>query len=380
MRRLTAAILTFTLWASPTLANDIPTGLEALSGRQVFEPQLIVDAQGTLLLWREKNDVGSNLYLSRRDDQGAFGLAIRVNDIDDSVGSYPMDELRASTAQGPAGELAIAWGASNADIRVAISTDHGATFGDSVRLDQDTKQAYRGFPAIAFDSHGALHAVWIDDRLSPRPGAEEPADLFYARLVDGQVTELNLTASQEPSICGCCRTDLIPTGEGVLATFRNTTADGYRDIFTIAVETDGDFSAPERTSAPLWELNGCPMSGPLAVSGGTLFPDGSGGRKILMRGEAAGKDAEPVFADHATRDWNLLYPPRPIASRDDSRDLLLVPGRPTGRVIEQQGRNWRVVSSDIPKWATSGASSDNRLLVVGALNGELQFAVVDLQD
>ena len=378
MNKLIAAILVLSVGAAPIIAGDLPTGFDALSGREVFEPQLLADAQGLLLLWREKGEGGSNLFVSRASNKGAFGTEVQVNNIDNSVGSYPMDELRASTAHGPGGELAIAWGASNADIRVAISTDHGATFGPSVRLDQDDKQAYRGFPAIAFDDQGTLHAVWIDSRLAPQRGAEEPADLFYARLAGSEVTEINLTASQDPSICGCCRTDLISTSDGVLATFRNTTADGYRDIFTVAVEADGILAAPQRTSAPLWELNGCPMSGPLAVTDGALFPDGSGGRKILMRGESAGKDAEPVFADHATKDWNLLYPPRPIAQGDGSRDLLLVPGRPVGRVIERQGDSWRVVSSEVPKWATSGATSEGRLLVVGALNGELQFAIVDL--
>ena len=378
MRRLSAATLALILWTAPAIADDIPAGLEALAGQQVFEPQLIVDDQGMLLLWREKNDAGSDLYLSRRDDQGTFGPAVRVNDIEGSVGSYPMDELRAATAQGPAGEMAIAWGASNADIRVAISTDSGATFAKSVRLDQDEKPAYRGFPAIAFDAQGALHAVWIDDRLSPTPGREEPADLFYARLSEGQVTEINLTAAQEPSICGCCRTDLTATESGVLATFRNTTADGYRDVFTIAVDENGSSSEPQRTAAPLWKLNGCPMSGPLSVTGGTLFPDGSGGRKILMQGESASKEAEPVFADHASKDWNLLYPPRPIASHSGSRDLLLVPGRPSGRVIEREAGSWRRLPSDVPKWATSGALSEGRLLLVGAVNGELQFEFVDL--
>ena len=30
------------------------------------------------------------------------------------------------------------------------------------RLDQADKPAYRGFPAIAFDADGSLHAVWND--------------------------------------------------------------------------------------------------------------------------------------------------------------------------------------------------------------------------
>ena len=362
---------------TPAVSEDLPKGLERLLDRKVFEPQLIQDADGTLLLWREKGAKGSNLFLSRQSADGTFALPVQVNDLAGTVGSYPLDELRAASAQGPNGELAVSWGAAGGQIRVAISSDGGRSFATSRRLDQADKPAYRGFPAIAFDADGSLHAIWIDARFAPRPGAEEPADLFYAKLSRDGITELNLTETQDPSICGCCRVDLAVASDGVRATFRNTTADGYRDIFTLTVDPDGGFTTPERIGTPLWELNGCPMSGPLGTGGETLFPDGSEGRKILMSGRADDHAAEPVFTDHATTEWSLLYPPRPVATRDGSRRLLLVPGRPAGRLIERVDGAWKVLSSEVPRWATSGTYADGSLLEVGAPGGALEFATLD---
>jgi hypothetical protein len=360
------------------ISEDLPKGLERLSDRRVFEPQLIQHTDGSLLLWREKGEKGSDLWLSRRSSDGVFTQPVRVNDLAETVGSFPLDELRAAFALGPTGELAISWGSAGGDIRVAISTDGGRSFPPSQRLDQADKPAYRGFPAIAYDADGDLHAVWIDARFAPRPGAEEPADLFYAKLSRDGVTEVNLTEQQEPSICGCCRPDLVATDDGVRATFRNTTADGYRDIFTLSGEPGAGFTAPQRIGTPLWELNGCPMSGPLGVGEEALFPDGSGGRKILMSGRADDHPAAAVFADHSTTEWNLLYPPRPVVTQDGSRELLLVPGRPSGRLIERVDGDWKVLASEVPKWATSGVYSEGSLLVVGSPGGALQFATLSL--
>ena len=375
---LLLVLATFALRSpTPAVSEGLPKGLERLSDRKVFEPQLIQDADGTLLLWREKGDKGSDLFLSRQNAEGAFTLPVQVNDLAGTVGSYPLDELRAASAQGPNGELAISWGAAGGEIRVAISSDGGRSFAPSLRLDQADKPAYRGFPAIAFDADGSLHAVWIDARFAPKPGAEEPADLFYAKLSDAGITEVNLTEEQDPSICGCCRLDLVTASDGVRATFRNTTADGYRDIFTLSGEPGAGFTAPRQIGTPLWELNGCPMSGPLSSGEEALFPDGSGGRKILMSGREDNHPAEPVFGDHATTEWSLLYPPRPVATEDGSRQLLLVPGRPTGRLIERVDGEWKVLSSAVPKWATSATYSDGSLLVVGSPGGALQFATLN---
>ena len=69
-------------------------------------------------------------------------------------------------------------------IRAARGSGHGRVWEPSVKLDQADTPAYRSFTAVGIDAAGAMHAIWIDSRHAPQVGAEEPADLFYAR-VDG---------------------------------------------------------------------------------------------------------------------------------------------------------------------------------------------------
>jgi hypothetical protein len=257
--------------------------LSWLAGRQVFEPQFLLSEQGALfLVWREESEPGSDLYIARRGEESRFGEPVRVNDEAGTVESYAHDEMRAAVAVGPAGRVGVAWADSRGQVRAAISMEGGTSFAPSIRLEQSAASAYRGFPAVAFDDAGVLHAVWIDSRFAAA-GAEEPADLYYARVEDGVATESNLTAEQEPTVCGCCRTYLEVTDQGVTrALFRNASQDGYRDIFTVSAAAGADMSPPARIGQPLWKLQGCPMSGPIAAAGRVLWPDGSSGRKLLM--------------------------------------------------------------------------------------------------
>ncbi|MDH3550884.1 MAG: glycoside hydrolase, partial [Gammaproteobacteria bacterium] len=179
--------------------------LSFLEPKQIFEPQVTFLEDGTLaVIWRERGEEGSNIYVAVRNADGHFGAPVRVNDDINTVQSYAHDGMRAAIAVGTGSTFAIAWADGRAQIRTATSADGGQSFQPSIRLDQSGKPAYRGYPAISFDSAGDLHAIWIDSRLAEGM-AEEPADLFYAKVVNGIVAETNLTADQEPTICGCCR-------------------------------------------------------------------------------------------------------------------------------------------------------------------------------
>jgi len=223
--------------SSPNSADLVdfsaPMGLENLQAKQVFEPQATILGNGTLTLtWRERGETGSNIYISVRDSSETFGPPVRVNDEPDTVESFTHDSMRAAIALTATDKIAIAWSDSRAQIRAAVSINGGVSFAPSIRLDQSGQAAYRGFPSISFDSSGDLHAIWIDSRFAD-DFAEEPADLFYAKVSNWKVQETNLTSEQEPSICGCCRTFISADNDALSMTFRNTTADGYRDPFVI---------------------------------------------------------------------------------------------------------------------------------------------------
>jgi hypothetical protein len=344
-----------------------------MDSKQVFEPQVTILEDNTLALtWRERGETGSNIYASIRASDGSFGSPVRVNDKADTVESYAHDGMRAAIAVGSGRTIAIAWTDSRAQIRAAVSTDGGASFEPSIRLDQSGKPAYRAYPAISFDSSGALHAIWIDSRFA-EGGAEEPADLFYARYADGTVSEKNLTADQEPSICGCCRTFIRAEDELLTMTFRNTTAEGYRDPATISGSDAAGFSAPEAASSPLWELRGCPMAGPILADDEVLWHDGSTGKKLVMIATASDQPAKTVFDEEERGDWIGRRPPRAVTTSDGKNPVLLLPGEPASRLIARSPEQWASIADNLPPWAMSGAYENARLYLVGAPGGEFRF-------
>lgn len=349
-----------------------PTRFDWLAGREVHEPRLVVDSAGALLIaWRQKAEEGSDVFIARRGADGQFDEPVRANDEPGTVESYPHDEMRPAVAAGPDGRLAVAWADSRGQVRAAESWDDGVTFSPSFRLEQVEEAAYRGFPELAYGDDGILHGVWIDSRFAEGM-AEEPADLFYARIADGKVAEHNLTAEQEPTVCGCCRPalEMAENGEPRMM-FRNATADGYRDIFTVTGTIDSGFTPPRLIGHPLWKLQGCPMSGPATAAGSVLWADGSTGRKQLMVAGYGSSESRPLFAAGEGPEWSSRLSPRRVSSTD-AGELLLLPGRSTSRIVARQEAGWVVLEDDLPRWASSAHLADGILLVVGAVNGELK--------
>ncbi|MCZ6508038.1 MAG: hypothetical protein O7A04_08355 [Acidobacteria bacterium] len=356
---------------SPTAETGMQ--LDWLADREVHEPRLILDRAGNLLfVWREKADEGSNIFVALRGRDGQFTDPVRANDAADTVASYPHDEMRPAVATGPGGRLAVAWSDSRGQVRAAESTNGGATFSPAFRLEQVEEASYRGFPELVYDDDGVLHAVWIDSRFA-EGFAEEPADLFYARVVDGEVTEWNLTAEQEPTICGCCRPSLEMAQSGALrAVFRNG-ADGYRDIFTVTGNLDSGFSQPRRIGQPLWKLNGCPMSGPATLAGNVSWADGSTGRKQLTTADFDSAESVPLFPEADDIDWVPRLSPRRVSSVGPGAALLLLPGQAASRLMVRQEDRWVLVVDDLPAWASSGHLEDGALLLIGAVGGEVKM-------
>ena len=354
--------------------SQLPGGLEFMNTRRVFEPQMTYLRDGTLvLIWRETGEAGSNLYSSVRAPDGTFGSPVRVNDAAHTVESITLDGMRAAIAVGSDSTIAVAWSDTRAQIRVAVSTDAGINFEPSIRLDQSGEPAYRGFPAISFDRLGDLHAIWIDSRFA-EDFAEEPADLYYAKVSDGEVKEQNLTEEQQPSICGCCRTFINAADESLKMTFRNTTAGGYRDPYTISRSQDGEFSAPQSVTDPLWELTGCPMAGPILAGDEVLWYDGSTGKKLTMVSSPGQRQARRVFDDEERGDWIGRQPPRAVSTKGGTGSVLLLPGHPTSRLISRGESGWHAVADDLPSWSMSGAYADGQLDLVGAApSGEFRF-------
>lgn len=335
----------------------------------VAQPQLILEEDGTLLVvWRGEGDEGSDLYIAERHSDGSFSPTTRVNDVAGTVSGYDLDELRASVAIGPDGRIAVAWGDTQGDVRVALGSEHGRSFEPSLRMNQNQQTGAQSFPSIAYDEEGVLHAVWLDTRVSGSV-EEEPADLYYARVTAEGVTEKNLTDDDSPSVCGCCRPGIaVGMGGEVVVAFRNTSTDGYRDIFQVSGSLASGFDAPARIGPPLWELAGCPMAGPLPLGKETLWNDASTGERRTLIAES--RDAVPRVLLSSAEEGTILYPPRRVSGGDDA--WLLVPADPMAFLLHRdEEAGWVVVSDDLPRWATSAALVGGDLLIAGSEHDQL---------
>lgn len=352
--------------AAQTVAAASDLGF--LSGRDVRQPQFASTDGGLLyVVWREAGEGGSNLLLSRRDDSRVFGPPVRINDVPNSVANIDLDEMRVEV--GMVGDfVGVAWTTQGADIRAAVSRDGGVSFEPSVNLNSDEGSgAYHGFVGTDIDARGVLHAAWIDGRYAPS-GHEEPAELMYARLEDGVATERNLTADQTESICGCCRVDVDLQGESVVIAFRNTES-GYRDIFRVVGDLEGVFGVPTRLGPPMWKLRGCPTFGPANVGRATVWGEASMGKRRLLAATGSQGDFQVLLED--SDGWSIRRPPRAVINTASS--MILVPGRPTGKLLVSEGESWSVVADDLPPWAMSAVLESDQLTLLGASGGEVRF-------
>ena len=348
---------------------------------EVDLPQVVAAPDGGMLMaWTVRREggffLGFDLFVSTMRDS-TFSEPVRVNGAEVPLHSIPIDEMRPAIAFGPDGELALAWTDEFFNIRAATSSDGGQSFAPSVRLNQDEGDALQEFPNLAFGPDGTLHAVWLDPRIAEE-GFEEPADLYYARIVDGVVTERNLTESQESSVCGCCLPDINVEADGSIGiAFRNTTPAGYRDPFRVVGTPDGQFAEPTPVSPPIWQIEACPVAGPIAIDDMTLWFDGSTGQRRLLSAWDPDQAPDVVLEDSDER--RLEHPPRRVSGTPAQTTMLLVPAQPSGYLVNRDRHAWTVVADDVPGWASSAAFHEGRLYFVGTDGSAFQSETRDFE-
>jgi hypothetical protein len=372
MKRLIQTLPILVLLALVTACASAPSEVEAPAepgelieipslGSTAQLPQLIATSDGGLLLvWTARGDDGVDVFGARAEGD-TYTAPVRINGAVGSVNVITIDEMRPALATAPGGLMAVAWTDTEYDIQVAISNDDGTTFDAPFRLNQDEGEALQEFPSIAFDDNGILHAAWLDPRIA-EDGLEEPADLYYARVENGVISEQNLTANQESSVCGCCLPDVQIDADNIVVTFRNTTADGYRDPFQVHGTVAGDFDAPNAVTAPVWQINACPVSGPIGIGDQVLWIDGSLGTRRLLESQGDGNPPKVVLED--TDDWFLDYPPRRITGTAPDSLMLLLPAVPA-YILRRDGDEWTVLADDLPPWVLSAAQVGDELVMVG---------------
>ena len=145
-------------------------------GTQRGHPALAVGSDGSVhVVWESWQDNNWDIYYTRSGDGGAtFSQPIRVNDVTE------LDQLRPALAVDSEGIIHIVWQDSRShdwDIFYASSTDGGASFEPSLRINDETIRDQED-PVNDTHDQGRIHVAWADKR----DGAWH---IYHAYSIDG---------------------------------------------------------------------------------------------------------------------------------------------------------------------------------------------------
>lgn len=286
---------TLRLVALPALVGSIafasPATLPAagefpnVPGRANATPSIAAAGRFVAVAWGASASGKADVFVAvSRDGGTTFGAAVQVNTVPGEArlnGEMPPRVALGSSTGSSLPEIVVLWTARGAatEIKTARSRDGGRTFGKPTSLQVAGAAGDRGWPSLALDRSGRLHAIWLDHRglaaaraarggaSGHKPGAPhdgvamaQNSSLYHASITGSSATEHEITKG----VCYCCKTALAAGADGTLfAAWRHVYPGSFRDM-AFATSRDGgrSFSAPVRVSEDGWAIDACPDDGP----------------------------------------------------------------------------------------------------------------------
>lgn len=290
-----------------TAVAQTPVSL-AVDARASANPSIAASGSFVAIAWSAATANAMDVYAALSRDGGkTFSAPVRVNDVpgDARVNSElpPRVALVASSAKGAMPSMVVVWttkGAKGTRIVSARSTDGRTTFSAAKDVPGSDAEGSRGWESIAVDAKGHVVVMWLDHRdagvmrhdssktTAPMPKTDPTekaalSKLYFASLDGATSTELT------KSVCYCCKTSLVASGNDIYGVWRNVYAGSQRDIaFTSSKDGGKTFAAPVKVSDDGWHIDGCPENGPaLAVDASHRVhvvwptpPDGNNGTPL----------------------------------------------------------------------------------------------------
>jgi len=277
-------------WAVTIEPLDPPAGASSMA------PQLTSSSRGVLVSWLEQVGDDFALKFSERSD-GAWSPATIVTSSNNwfvSAADVPtVMRMRDGTIVAnwyPAVDFRL----EAYDIRLAYSKDEGKTWSQPLVPHHDKTRTQHGFVSMFEMPSGGLGLVWLDGRNQ----GKEPEDAEMALYFGSFDTSWKQTAESAANlrVCECCTTSAVVTPDGVVAAFRDRSAQEIRDIHVARLE-NGKWTDAQIVHADNWEIDACPVNGPaLAAQGSQLAAVWFTGKDDQGRAYAA-------FSGDAGRTW-----------------------------------------------------------------------------
>jgi hypothetical protein len=159
------------------------------------------------------------------------------------------------------------------DVNISRSHDAGKSWIKPIVPHRDNTQTEHGFVSLISLPDGRLGAVWLDGRNlknmkesddhGPSP---ESMTLRYATIdADGTLSD---ETELDERVCECCQTSAAVTSAGPIAVYRDRSQGEIRDIHVVR-QVNGSWTKPQAVFADNWQINGCPVNGPVVASDGS---------------------------------------------------------------------------------------------------------------
>lgn len=371
-----------TTTASPVKLADAESPVRvSAEGVNAAEPAVAAGLDGAVYVaWVGHGaNKEADVWLSRVEAgaKSTSGEAARVNRAPGEATAWRGDAPSVAVAKD--GAVYVAWtaraggGAHATTLYVSASRDGGRSFGEPVKVNDDSKPGVHGMHSLAVGDDGRVYVAWLDERNIPEEhGGDARADkqasgkvpmqhgeqnreVFFSHSADGGRT---FTKNRRVAVeaCPCCKTSLaVSRGGRVYVGWRQVLPGDFRHV-AVASSADGGetFDAPSVVSDDRWELRGCPVSGPALAAGD--------GERLTVVWFTAGDAGTPGVYSSESSDGGRTFAPRRVVSEVSARGTpqLLSDARGVVAVFEGEGVDGSATLLEARLDGQNGVASNNR--------------------
>lgn len=309
------------------------------------------------------------VYLSWLEPQGDTAHALRFATLDAGEWSAPRTIAQGrnffvnwadfpSIVAGRGGQLAAHW-LERSDtaryaygVRIARSSDGGATWGAPITPHRDDSPTEHGFVSL-YTTGDSLGAIWLDGRNFAGAAKGASPDMMLLTTTVAREDSAGPERVLDDRVCDCCQTSIAMAASGPVIVYRDRSSSEIRDIAIIRW-TDSGWTRPALVYADGWNVDHCPVNGPSVAADG---------QNVAVAWFTGARDSTRVFLAQSSDGGATFASPVRI---DD--------GNPVGRVdVVVDRRGGAIVS-----WMefTSGQQADVRVRPVSANGARGESTVV----
>lgn len=248
------------------------TALPSPAGLQSGEPNLTTDASGAVhMTWIERTGDSTHAVRYARLEGETWSTPSTVIERRDLFVNWADFPAVIAT---PSGRLLVHWlqrsgaGRYAYDVRIAQSTDGGATWSADTVLHTDRSAGEHGFVALWVAPGDSVRAAWLDGR--QMAGGHDGHAKGAMTLQSVAVAPNGTIGAEEPldvRTCDCCQVAATVTPSGPVVAYRDRTEDEIRDIVVVR-QVDGKWTTPAVVHNDGWHIEACPVNGPALASRG----------------------------------------------------------------------------------------------------------------